>query len=103
VRSELVFGMSLEAGGQIGEADFQRFLDLEATPRFPDGFTIIAAEGRWRSPGGPTFRENARVLLVWHAGGPEIGRRLDEIREAYKARFAQSSVVRADAPACVAF
>jgi hypothetical protein len=98
-----VFGLSLEGGREVAEADLQRFLDAEVTPRFPDGYTVLAAEGRWRPPGGATFRENARILLVWHDDAPETGRRLDEIREAYRARFAQSSVIRADAPACVAF
>ncbi len=45
--AELVFGRSSDdpAHPSVTEADFTRFLDEEVSPRFPDGLTVIDAQG----------------------------------------------------------
>ena len=30
----------ITGGGEVSEAEFQKFLDREITPRFPDGLTV---------------------------------------------------------------
>jgi hypothetical protein len=52
--AELVFGRSSDdpAHPSVSEADFTRFLNEEVTPRFPDGLTVIDAQGRWSAPAG---------------------------------------------------
>ena len=102
-RLELLFGTRLKDGGTVGEADWQAFLDAEITPRFPDGLTVLAGFGQWRNGQGVIVREAARMLLVWYIPGPRTEADIAAIREAYKTRFAQESVLRVDGVGCVGF
>jgi hypothetical protein len=54
---------------------FQGFIDLQVTPRFPEGLTLLAGNG----------------ALV------------DEVRAEYKGAFQQESVLRVDEHSCVSF
>src|SRR5262245_66552116 len=55
VRTELYFGLSIPPGadgspaGRVTDEEWQRFVDEEISPRFPDGLTIQEAGGQWRS------------------------------------------------------
>ena len=46
-KEELYFGLSKPAGGTVTEAEWQLFLNLVITPRFPTGLTVVAAEGQY--------------------------------------------------------
>ena len=48
--------------------------------------------------------ETSRLLLIWYAPQAGADARIEAIRTAYKTRFGQDSVLRADgAPECVTF
>ena len=47
----LYFGTA-KAQGIVTPEDWQAFLQAEVTPRFPEGLTVLAASGQWRSTGG---------------------------------------------------
>ncbi|KAB2847959.1 MAG: DUF3574 domain-containing protein [Hyphomicrobiaceae bacterium] len=100
VRLELLFGLSRPHGPVITDAEWQAFLDAEVTPRFPDGFTVLSGYGQYRDSAGRIVQEGARMLVVWHAPADRNGD-IEAIREAYKARFTQESVLRADGSNCV--
>lgn len=102
-RLELLFGMAKRDGGTVSDAEWQTFLDDEITPRFPDGLTVLIADGQWRKPDGSIGREAARVLIVWHVADEASEGRAEAIREAYKRRFQQDSVMRVDGSSCVSF
>jgi hypothetical protein len=102
-RLELVFGMSRKDGTTASEEDWQKFVDDEITPRFPDGLTILTGYGQWRGGNGAIVREQSRVLLVWHKPGPDGGAHIASIRAAWKTQQNQDSVLRADSMACVSF
>lgn len=95
--------LELLLGAASSEADWQAFLDTEVTPRFPDGLTVLSGYGQWRNAAGIIAKESARVLLVWYAPSPDAHARIETIRAAYKARFAQESVMRVDGFSCVSF
>jgi len=97
-RAELYFG----AGGSRNAAAWRGFLAQVVTPRFPDGFTVLDGAGQWRGPRG-LMREASHVLIIFYEPSARTDQALDEIREAYKARFHQQSVLRADSTACAAF
>lgn len=101
-RLELVFGTKGKHGF-VGTRAWARFLATEVTPRFPAGLTVFEGYGQWRAPSGRFSREPSRMLLVWYEpdGGSEA--RIEAIRAAYKSRFAQQSVLRADARSCVSY
>jgi len=97
-RTELLFGAD-----QVGDAQWKAFLSREVTPRFPDGLTTLDGYGQWKRPDGRIGTERSRVLLLWHKPGADADTRIDAIRDAYKKRFHQLSVMRVDSTDCVSF
>ncbi len=102
-RLELLFGLGGQGGGAVSEEDWRAFLEAEVTPRFPDGLTVLAGYGQWRGRSGEIAREPSRVLLIWHRRGADAEADIEAIRNAYKARFGQESVMRVDGTSCVSF
>jgi hypothetical protein len=102
-RLELLFGMGKADGGAVGEHAWRDFVDGEVTPRFPDGLTVVAAEGQWRNGGGALVKERARLLLIFYRPDAAAEAQIEDVRAAYKARFGQQSVLRADGASCVSF
>jgi len=101
---DLLFGRMI--GGRLGvsQAQWERFLDREITPRFPDGLTVFDARGQWRDSGrNRIVREPSKVVTIVLPGKAEDMERLNEIAEAYKKRFKQQSVGMVLRPACVSF
>jgi hypothetical protein len=99
VVADLLFGRT-----RVSDARWARFLATEVTPRFPDGFTVIDANGQWRAPGGATIaRERSKVLMIAMPPSADNDARLQQIVEAYKSRFKQQSVGLIVRPACVSF
>jgi len=101
-RIELLFGTGRKGGAAVGEVEWQAFVDSEVTPRFPDGLTVLTGYGQWRS-GESMHKEGSRLLLIWAPRTADNDPRIEAIRHAYKARFEQQSVLRADGLSCVSF
>lgn len=102
VRTELFFGLS-RPGGRITERQFDRFVDDEVTPRFPDGLTLLSGLGQFRLADGDIVEERSKVLVLLHVGGADVSAVIDDIRGEYIDRFDQQSVLRTDATSCVSF
>lgn len=102
-RLELLFGAAKPDGTEVSDADWLAFLDETVTPRFPDGLTVLDGRGQWRNARGEIVREATRVLLVWHLPHARTAADIAAIRETYKQRFGQESVMRIDGVGCVAF
>jgi hypothetical protein len=97
--TELYFGGSHTDGSPITPADFEKFLDQEVTPVFPDGLTWYEAHGQWK--GG---KEGSYVLVIlWPSSNRHATKDLEEIRTDYKVKFHQESVLRADSIDRVSF
>jgi hypothetical protein len=93
--------LSKPDGSTVSDAEFQRFIDAEATPRLPDGFTVVAGNGQFKDASGTIVREEARVLIVLHAfEDTRSSKSIEKIRAAYKAMFQQQSVLRVDGESC---
>lgn len=100
----LFFGMAIPGGGKVSDGEWRSFLDTEVTPRFPDGLSVLQAAGQWKdSSSGAVVRENSRALLIWTENSPGASAEIDAIRDAYKERFSQDSVMRVDDLDCVDF
>jgi Protein of unknown function (DUF3574) len=97
-RSELLFG-----AGAVPETAWHLFLSREVTPRFPDGLTTFDGYGQWKAPGGRIAKERSRILLLWHTPDAKADIEIDAIRDAYKKKFHQLSVMRVDGEDCVSF
>jgi hypothetical protein len=101
VREELYFGRGMADGGEVSDSAWQRFLEDEIVPRFPDGLTILEANGHWRSQAGPMVRERSWVLVLYHPADPLADRQVAELAEAYRKAFAQEAVLRDRDMTCV--
>jgi hypothetical protein len=66
------------------------------TPRFPAGFTVLNGPGQWRGSDGRLAKEQSNILVIWHKPNNRAEADIEAIRSAYKARFAQESVMRVD-------
>jgi hypothetical protein len=101
--AQLFFGRNIGDKPGVSEADFQRFVDTELTPRFPQGLTILEGGGQWKGAENTLIREASKVVvLVFPAGGGGMAK-VREAREAYKKRFRQEAVLTVTQDACVAF
>lgn len=100
IRTELFFGRNITGGGEVSRKDFDKFLSEFITPRFPDGLTVVSAKGQFLNSNGEIERERSIVLILLYpvAARREKNARIEEIREEYKLRFRQQSVLRMDAP-----
>jgi hypothetical protein len=101
--AQLFFGRSTGFAGEVTEADWRAFLAAEVTPRFPDGLSVGDVYGQWRSPAGAFVREDSKAVFIVLAGRPDEQQRIDLVRDAYKHRFHQKSVLLVEEKACVAF
>ncbi|HEY2706452.1 MAG TPA: DUF3574 domain-containing protein [Caulobacteraceae bacterium] len=101
--AELYFGRSIGEHAQVSEADWSDFVDQQITPRFPDGLSVNDVYGQWRTPKGQFVREASKALFLVLDGTPDERQRLDLVRNAYKLRFHQQSVMMVEQQACVAF
>jgi len=101
LRTELFFGADKPDGSEISKEEFRRFLKEEITPRFPDGLTVLTGTGQFRdSENNKIIREKSMVLILLYPVGTlkESNEKIGQIREAYKERFKQQSVLRVDDP-----
>jgi hypothetical protein len=98
---QLFFGRNVVGRFMVSDDEWRRFLDEEVTPRFPAGFSVADIDGQYRNAGGMIARERSKQLLIVGRGGDEA--KLNAIRDAYKRRFNQESVLLVESPVCAAF
>ena len=103
VQAELFFGRNVPARAPVSEEEWQRFLDEEVSPRFPEGFSVANLLGQYRNSTGMIVREGSKELLIVLPGSLSDRTKLNAIRDAYKRRFNQESVLLAESPICAAF
>jgi len=98
-RTELYFGTA-KSDGVVTEAEFRGFIDRYVTPRFPDGLTILEADGQFRGLDGTVVQEQSFVLILLYPFHTyeSSSRRIERIRTLYKDEFDQQSVLRVDDP-----
>jgi hypothetical protein len=102
-RTELFFGLRKSNGTEVNNAEFQRFLDREVTPRFPDGFTVISGQGQFKDARSAILQERSKLLILLYPIAASSNQQIEQIRTAYIKSFQQQSVLRADNLSCVAF
>ena len=103
LEAELVFGRDVGAKLGVSEDDWRRFVDEVVTPRFPEGLSVMDVQGQWRASNGVVVREPSKVLLLVLDGGPDDQAKIANIRQAYKDRFHQESVLLVTQPVCASF
>ena len=98
LRTELYFGTARRDIVPVSDAEWRDFLDFVITKRFPEGLTVITADGQFQDDTGHVSKEKTFVLILlyplkeWKKRDESI----EFIRKAYKTRFKQQSVLRVD-------
>jgi Protein of unknown function (DUF3574) len=100
IRTELYFGRNKPDGAEVSRKDFDEFLSGFVTERFPDGLTVLKGRGQFLDSDGEVERERSVVLILLYpiSARNEKSVKIEEIREEYKKRFLQQSVLRVDDP-----
>jgi hypothetical protein len=100
IRTELYFGRNKPDGAEVSRKEFDEFLSGFVTERFPDGLTVLKGRGQFLDSDGEVERERSVVLILLYpvSARNEKSVKIEEIREEYKKRFLQQSVLRVDDP-----
>ena len=99
VLSDRVFcGLSIPGGGTVSQQELDAFILEVVEPRFPQGFTMWRAQGRWR--GGA---EEVMVIEILHSYEARHEEAVAEIADEYRRRFRQEAVLRVMMPARMEF
>ena len=99
--AQLFFGQQIDGKPTVSDADFHRFVEDELTPRFPDGLTVLNADGQWRASGNPLVRDASKVVLIVLPARGDASSRIEAVQGAYKRRFRQDSVLVLTQATCV--
>jgi len=102
-RTDLYFGTQQPNGTAVPDEEFAKFVDEEVTPRFPDGLTILTGFGQFRNSQGVLVKERSHLLILFYPPRSESNAKIEAIRTAYKQRFQQESVLRADTLTSISF
>ena len=95
VLSERLFcGLSIPGGGTVSQQELDAFILEVVEPRFPQGFTMWRAQGRWRGGG-----EEVMVIEIIHPFEARHDEAVRQIAEEYRRRFRQEAVLRVMMPA----
>lgn len=88
----------------VSEAAWREFLDHEVTPRFPTGLTVVDVYGQWQDPGAvQPERLRSREVLIEHPDTAANREAIEAIRNAWKRRTGDRSVMRVTHPVDVSF
>ena len=101
--AQMFFGRNAGGKTAVSEAEFRKFADEELTPRFPDGLTILDGGGQWRGEENRLIREAAKVVLIVLPKSGDASAKIEAVRNAYKARYRQESVMLVTQASCVSF
>lgn len=93
VEDDLYFGLSTFQG-PVTRAQWDNFLKKEVTPRFPDGLTVLNAQGQWKNAQGTIGKEPTKVLILVHPDTVAEDQAVQALIDIYKKEFHQESVMK---------
>ena len=99
IKTELYFGLNVPQGGQVSTVDFQQFIDTAVSPLFPQGLTLLVADGQWQDTSTQKIdKEPSRILLLLYPRSQrrQASPKIDQIRRSYQKKFEQQAVMRVD-------
>lgn len=106
IKTELYFGMSKPDGGEVSEADWEKFVDEDITKHFPEGFAVLSGSGQYRDrTNNRISKEKSKVLVLIYSEKvkKDKNKLIEELRHIYKEKFKQQSVLRIDSKVEVGF
>ncbi len=96
VQTELFFGRSIPAGGEVTEEAFQQFLEEVVTKEFPAGLTVCDAYGQQQDEGAPITKQKTKVVLLVHQKTESNEDAVERVIAAYRQRFGKPQVMHTE-------
>lgn len=104
VVSELFFGRDIPGRGPVTSTEWTNFVARVIAANFPDGFTILDADGGWLDPwSGKLIRETSKLVIVAADPRSEPATRVNAVIAAYRHEFHQQSVGLVTRESCASF
>ena len=95
--TNLYFGQSKPAGGQITEAEWNQFKEKYISNVFKEGSTIVNVTGNWYdSQQHKLISEPAYQVIYLYKWNKQLSMQIDSLRSWYRTLFQQQSVLRVD-------
>lgn len=102
VLDQLYFGTARPHGAEVTPQEWSGFVSAEIAPRFPQGFSLLEAQGQWRNADGSVAHEQTHLLQLVHADDAASAQAVEQIAARYKSRFDQEAVLHVRSAACMA-
>ena len=96
--TRVYFGQTIPNSGRISTVEWRSFLTKMVEPRFPGGFTIYDAVGRWNGVPEPT-----KIIEVAAEDTAAFRTSIGEIAQYYRQHFRQEAIGVVTMPGCGAF
>jgi Protein of unknown function (DUF3574) len=80
--------------------EWEDFLRLSITPRFPKGFTYWQASGQWQNSATVITKEASYIVSLVHPDDIPSEKAVRAFVSEYKLRFKQEAVLRVKNPVC---
>lgn len=103
VRDTLYFGRSIPGGGEVDDAAWHTFETTTLLRAFPQGYTVLDANGHWRGDDGTIIGEASRLVAIVHADDSASDATIRNVIARYRTEFRQESVLRERAAVCASF
>lgn len=102
---QMLFGLDIGVGGRsITTREWKRFIEEDATPRFPAGFSVLDSAGQWLDPQTKIIsREKAKIMLINAPDTMAFRQKVEELSRIYRDKFHQKAVGIATTESCAAF
>ena len=97
IETNLYFGLSKPAGGEVTEQEWNRFKEERIAQVFKEGSTVYRATGNWYDTAAhKLITEPTYVVTYFYKASKLISGNIDSLRSWYKTQFQQQSVLRVD-------
>lgn len=103
MQTTLWFAMDKRNGGMVSSIEWQQFIDNDVTLRFKDGLSVIDVQRPRTGESGKPLQEHSKTLMLIHSPDRATSDSINELRDIFKKRFEQPSVMRVDSLVCVSF
>jgi hypothetical protein len=97
-KSELYFGARLANGTLITPVAWEAFLAEVITPAFPDGLTVIQANGQMRGANGVIRRQPTWVVVILRPVGSLEDQRIQSVISSFRGRFQGAELMHVEIP-----
>lgn len=103
VRTELIFGLSLNNGKFISTQEWTSFANEHLSPNFKEGLTILDAQGQWMLADGAIVQEPSKMVVLFYLPDENKDPLIRQCIDTYKKMFGQEAVLRSDSFVSVSF